>query len=303
MPGIQYPRVPGHEVIGVIDAVGPDVPPRWTAGQRVGVGWHALALQLLRQLPPRRLLRLPERAEGDRPLVRRRVRRVHGRARPPRWRSSRTACRAPTARRSCAPASRPSTRCATAAPGPATWSRCSASAGWGTWACSTPPRWASSPSASPAARTRSRSPGNSARPITSTARRSDPAAELQKLGGAKVVLATVTAGAAMAATIGGLAPQRQAAGPRRRRPDAGRPAPAAAGSPVDRGVVFRHVHRFPGHAELQRPVRGQIDERDLPAGTGRRGVRPDDERQGAVPGGADDGARRGAKDQGRVRSR
>src|SRR5258706_3782278 len=41
MPGIQYPRVPGHEVIGVIDAVGPSVPPRWAAGQRVGVGWHA----------------------------------------------------------------------------------------------------------------------------------------------------------------------------------------------------------------------------------------------------------------------
>src|SRR3954454_23334039 len=41
MPGIQYPRVPGHEVIGVIDAIGGDVPPRWTVGQRVGVGWHA----------------------------------------------------------------------------------------------------------------------------------------------------------------------------------------------------------------------------------------------------------------------
>ncbi|HEY2589482.1 MAG TPA: alcohol dehydrogenase [Tepidisphaeraceae bacterium] len=40
-PGIEYPRVPGHEVIGVIDAVGRDVPPRWKAGQRVGVGWHA----------------------------------------------------------------------------------------------------------------------------------------------------------------------------------------------------------------------------------------------------------------------
>ncbi len=41
MPGITYPRVPGHEVVGVIDAVGKDVPPRWTAGFRVGVGWHA----------------------------------------------------------------------------------------------------------------------------------------------------------------------------------------------------------------------------------------------------------------------
>jgi D-arabinose 1-dehydrogenase-like Zn-dependent alcohol dehydrogenase len=38
-PGIQYPRVPGHEVIGRIDGVGPGVT-GWTTGQRVGVGWH-----------------------------------------------------------------------------------------------------------------------------------------------------------------------------------------------------------------------------------------------------------------------
>jgi D-arabinose 1-dehydrogenase-like Zn-dependent alcohol dehydrogenase len=38
-PGIQYPRVPGHEVAGVIDAVGPGVA-GWTPGQRVGVGWN-----------------------------------------------------------------------------------------------------------------------------------------------------------------------------------------------------------------------------------------------------------------------
>jgi len=38
-PGIQYPRVPGHEVVGVINAVGADVP-NWKAGTRVGVGWH-----------------------------------------------------------------------------------------------------------------------------------------------------------------------------------------------------------------------------------------------------------------------
>lgn len=40
-PGITFPRVPGHEVIGVIDAVGKGVPLRWKVGQRVGVGWHA----------------------------------------------------------------------------------------------------------------------------------------------------------------------------------------------------------------------------------------------------------------------
>ncbi len=38
-PGIQYPRVPGHEIAGVIDEVGPGVT-MWRKGQRVGVGWH-----------------------------------------------------------------------------------------------------------------------------------------------------------------------------------------------------------------------------------------------------------------------
>src|SRR5438067_10388946 len=38
-PGIQYPRVPGHEVIGRVDAVGERVKP-WKNGQRVGIGWH-----------------------------------------------------------------------------------------------------------------------------------------------------------------------------------------------------------------------------------------------------------------------
>jgi D-arabinose 1-dehydrogenase-like Zn-dependent alcohol dehydrogenase len=39
LPGIQYPRVPGHEIAGRIDKVGADVTP-WQVGQRVGVGWH-----------------------------------------------------------------------------------------------------------------------------------------------------------------------------------------------------------------------------------------------------------------------
>ena len=38
-PGIRYPIVPGHEIAGTIDAVGPDVPPQWVIGRRVGVGW------------------------------------------------------------------------------------------------------------------------------------------------------------------------------------------------------------------------------------------------------------------------
>jgi D-arabinose 1-dehydrogenase-like Zn-dependent alcohol dehydrogenase len=38
-PGIQYPRVPGHEVAGIVDELGPGVTD-WKVGQRAGVGWH-----------------------------------------------------------------------------------------------------------------------------------------------------------------------------------------------------------------------------------------------------------------------
>src|SRR5438034_8905837 len=38
-PGLQYPRITGHEVAGVIDEIGSEVT-AWKKGQRVGVGWH-----------------------------------------------------------------------------------------------------------------------------------------------------------------------------------------------------------------------------------------------------------------------
>jgi D-arabinose 1-dehydrogenase-like Zn-dependent alcohol dehydrogenase len=38
-PGLQLPRIPGHEIAGTVDAVGANVT-TWKAGQRVGVGWH-----------------------------------------------------------------------------------------------------------------------------------------------------------------------------------------------------------------------------------------------------------------------
>jgi D-arabinose 1-dehydrogenase-like Zn-dependent alcohol dehydrogenase len=38
-PGIEYPRIPGHEIAGIIDELGPGVS-GWKQGQRVGVGWH-----------------------------------------------------------------------------------------------------------------------------------------------------------------------------------------------------------------------------------------------------------------------
>jgi alcohol dehydrogenase len=39
-PMVRYPRIPGHEVIGIVDAVGEDADP-WQAGTRVGVGWFS----------------------------------------------------------------------------------------------------------------------------------------------------------------------------------------------------------------------------------------------------------------------
>ncbi len=39
IPGVTYPRIPGHEVVGVIDALGAGVS-GWKAGERVGVGWN-----------------------------------------------------------------------------------------------------------------------------------------------------------------------------------------------------------------------------------------------------------------------
>jgi D-arabinose 1-dehydrogenase-like Zn-dependent alcohol dehydrogenase len=39
MPGIKYPRIPGHEVVGVIDKLGSEVT-TWEIGKRVGVGWY-----------------------------------------------------------------------------------------------------------------------------------------------------------------------------------------------------------------------------------------------------------------------
>ena len=74
-PGIQYPRVPGHEIAGRIHAVGPDVT-LWTPGQRVGVGWHGGHCFHMRALPQRRLHQLHVRKD-HRDTLRRRLRRIH----------------------------------------------------------------------------------------------------------------------------------------------------------------------------------------------------------------------------------
>jgi D-arabinose 1-dehydrogenase-like Zn-dependent alcohol dehydrogenase len=48
MPGLDYPRIPGHEVIGTIDAVGDQVQ-GWSVGERAGVGWFSGACGYCRE--------------------------------------------------------------------------------------------------------------------------------------------------------------------------------------------------------------------------------------------------------------
>ena len=115
----------------------------------------------------------------------------------------------------------------------------------------------------------------------------DPAAELAKLGGAKVVLATVTHGPAMSATVGGLAPR-------------GRLMVLGAAESLETSPFLliggrRSVQGWYSgtsidseDAGVQRLVRCPFDERSVPPGTGGRGLRPHDGRQGALPGRAGD---------------
>ena len=119
---------------------------------------------------------------------------------------------------------------------------------------------------------------------------SDVAEELNKLGGAQVILATVTVADAMAATIGGL----KARGRTRRRRRAGRTDGDATG-PVDLQVrrcsrtCVRNVAGFRGHASVLGADRRPADDRDGAAFRRAGGLRQDDERRRAIPHGADDG--------------
>jgi D-arabinose 1-dehydrogenase-like Zn-dependent alcohol dehydrogenase len=54
-PGIQYPRVPGHEIAGLIDKIGADVT-QWESGQRVAVGWMAALYWTIRTSLRRELI-------------------------------------------------------------------------------------------------------------------------------------------------------------------------------------------------------------------------------------------------------
>ncbi len=206
-PGIAFPRAPGHEIAGTIEALGPQTS-GWKIGERVGIGWHGghdgscdrcrrgdfitchnlqipgmaydggyaqyvvarLAVALARI--PDELDRRPKAATAD---VRKRYITTFNALRHS---------------------------------GGAGWAISSrffeASAGSATWACSTPRKWAFARSRSRAGGIKSSSRASSALSTTIDSRASDVDAELQKLGGAKLVLSTITSAAAMEPMLSGL---------------------------------------------------------------------------------------------------
>ena len=211
-PGLQYPRVPGHEIAGSIDAVGGNVT-AWKKGQRVGVGWHGghdfvceqcrrgdFAMCVNRKVtgfdfdggyaeymiaPAAALAAIPEN------------------------------CRRKKRGRSCARASPSTTRCAIRVRAAATSWPCTASADWDISAFSTRGRW----DFETVALGRGKDKEALAKKLGAhhyiDTDAGDAVAELQKLGGARVILATAPNAKAISALVDGLSAERQAACARR----------------------------------------------------------------------------------------
>ncbi len=116
----------------------------------------------------------------------------------------------------------------------------------------------------------------------------DPAAELQKLGGAVVILSTLTSADALAQAVNGLAQGgKLIINGVPEKPWELNAGPSYPGPPHGDGLAFGHGDGFRRHAQLQRPHGNQAYDRGLPPGEGRGRIRPHDEREGSIPGGRD----------------
>jgi D-arabinose 1-dehydrogenase-like Zn-dependent alcohol dehydrogenase len=282
-PGIQYPRVPGHEVAGVIDTVGPGVT-GWEVGQRVGVGWHGGYCGRCDHCRRGHFFACVtgqvtgisfDGGYGEYMI-------------------------APTSAVALMPADLPPVE---AAPllcaGVTTFNALRNSGarpgdvvailglgGLGHLAV----QYAAKMGFHTVGIARGQDKAALARQLGAAvyidSQAQDPAAKLQEMGGAAAILATATSGEAMSAVQGGLAVNGTLL-IRGGRVDDGISPVVALGMPIRQGLVFRYVDRLPGHADLQRPYRRAADERSLPAGASPRSVRSHDERQGPVPSRAD----------------
>ena len=251
IPGIKFPIVPGHEIAGVIDALGAGIPgPRSPSGGSASawaLSWFGgncgyctscrrsdfitcafvkccrcdpttAAMPSTWSPRSRPWPRIPDDLNGARCRTTS-LRRHHHLQRAAQQRRARGRYR----RRAGLGRPRPSRRAIRASS--------SASAPW-------PSRGASA---------RHRSPRSSARITTSTTRRRIRRQRSRKLGGARVILATITSATAMSPTIGGLTAARQAAGGGCfRRAHRGRHRRYRHGlRPLGRRLAFGHLDRFP----------------------------------------------------------
>src|SRR2546428_3539911 len=263
-PGIQYPRVPGHEVVGLIDAVGPNVP-GWKPGQRAGVGWHGGQCGYCGSC--RRgdffACETATRVTGitaDGGYADYTIARAEAVALVPEELSAVEAaplmCAGVTTfnalRNSGA---RPGDLVAVLGLG-----------GLGHLGV----QFAAKMGFRTVAIARGKDKGPLARELGAwryvDSQAEDPAAALHALGGAKVILATGTHGPAMSATVAGLAPRGRLMVLGAAESLETSPLVLLSGRRAIEGWYSRHVDRCSGYAGLQRPVRGAFDERDLPTG-------------------------------------
>ncbi len=287
-PGLQYPRVPGHEIAGLIDAVGADVT-QWKPGQRVGVGWHGghcFTCDPCRRgqfilckfekitgisydggyaeyvvVPAEAVAAMPDDLAGGR--SRAAALRGHHRV------QLHAKCR--SAR-------------------PAIWWRCRASAAWVTWAFNTRARWVFARLRLAAVEDKEALAKKlGAHHYIDTAT-TGAAAALQTLGGARVILATAPDSKAISELVDGLGPDGKlvivGAG---LEPAHHHAAAAHLCPPNGPRMALRHRQGFRGHAAVQLVERRPPHDRTLPAGESRGGLRSNDQRTSPLPGRADHG--------------
>ena len=247
--------------------------PRGRSGDRVGVGWHGghcFECNACRK----GLFINCEKAQDHRHHPRRRLRRVRGRPDGVGRAHPGGARRRSTPARSCAPASPPTTRCATAARGRATRSRCRASAASATSRSSTPRRWAFAPSPSRAAPTRKSSRASSARTSTSTRRRSPRPRGCRSSAAPTSCSRPRRTATRSRARIDGLKPRGKlliVAAPF--EPLTHQRVSLLLSGKTDRRLAERQRDRLRGDDDVQRAHRRPPAHRDVPARAGRGGFR------------------------------
>ena len=279
-PGVTYPRITGHEVVGRVDAVGEGVT-AWKQGQRVGVGWHGGHCGVCEACRAGDFV-VCKNELIKRLQLRRRLCRIHGRATGGARRRSRRARL--DRRRAAALRRRDDLQFPAQQRRPRRGSRRRAGHRRpGTWASSTRASWASAPWPSRGERTSAPSPSswaptNTATPTRATRRRPCKSSAAPRCCSPPrpVPSSPASSSTDSPATERGR-PGRDAGA----HPD--QPLPAHRRAPPHPGMAERHRQGLGGDAGLQRALGRGLAQRDLPAGEGAGGLSAHADQQGPLP--------------------